>query len=329
MLRRIQVWLLIALMALAVGALGQALVKRLILKDGSYQSATKWEIKGDRVHYYSPERSDWEDIPSSLIDWDATNKFNKDLESGNVSTDAIQLSQEEIAERKAEEARTPTVAPGVKLPENGGVFLLDDWNGRKELVELIQNGGQVNKQTGKNILRAAINPIASQHATIEIPGNKSRVQSHLTQPAIYVNVDTSDENGSPGEHPPTEATQKDLDQMPNRYRIARLEVKKTSRVVGDLKIAITGHVKESGKWTDAIAEPLTGGWVKVTPKTPLAPGEYAIVEMLNPKEMNLYVWDFGVDPSAPENPTAWKPAAIQTNTTGTTESPVLHKKPPQ
>ena len=323
MLRRIQVWLLIALMALALPVLAQTLVKRLILKDGSYQSATKWEIKGDRVHYYSPERSEWEDLPNSLIDWDATNKFNKDLEAGNVSTDAIQLSQEEIAERKAEEARTPTVAPGVKLPENGGVFLLDDWSGRKELVELVQNGGQVNRQTGRNILRAAINPIASQHATIELPGIKSRVQSHLTQPSIYVNVDTSGQDESPGEHVPA---QKDLDQMPNRYRIARLEVKKTTRVVGDLKIAITGKVKESGKWTDAVAEPLTGGWVKVTPKTPLAPGEYAIVEMLSPKEMNLYVWDFGVDPGAPENPTAWKPAAIQTNTTGTKQSPVLDKR---
>jgi len=48
---------------------------RLILKDGSYQSVVKYEVQGDKVHYLSAERFEWEDIPSSLIDWDATKKY--------------------------------------------------------------------------------------------------------------------------------------------------------------------------------------------------------------------------------------------------------------
>src|SRR5579884_4199058 len=102
-------------------ALAQNQTTRLILKDGSYQIITKYEIHGERVHYYSAERDEWEDIPKSLIDWDATNQYEKDRAAGKMSPEAMQLEKELQEEQQAEEAKSPQVAPGLRLPPEGGV----------------------------------------------------------------------------------------------------------------------------------------------------------------------------------------------------------------
>src|ERR1700675_4101934 len=105
----------------SLSVLAQQLAKRLILKDGSYQLATKWEVKGDRVRYLSAERDEWEELPNSLVDWAATDKFEKDRAAGVSAPEAVELDKEIEAERRADEARTPQVAPGLRLPEDPGI----------------------------------------------------------------------------------------------------------------------------------------------------------------------------------------------------------------
>jgi hypothetical protein len=323
MRRLLQLALIILLAGLLVPALAQGSkgAKRLVLKDGSYQMATKWEVKGDRLRYYSAERSMWEEVPNSLVDWNATNQWEKDHPAGAESAATRELAAEAEADRRAEEAKSPTVAPGVRLPDDGGVFLLDHYEGNNDLVELLQNGGEINAERGKNILRAAINPFASVKQSIELKGPRARIHSHDAQPAFFLNVSLSDASDAT----PT-LRKNDLDLAQDRFRIVRMREKNDNRVVGNLKIALTGHVTQEGDWVPVAQEPVSGGWVKITPQQPLGPGEYAIVEMLNSKEMNLYVWDFGYDPGAPRNPSAWHATPVQNTTTGTTESPVLNKR---
>jgi hypothetical protein len=308
--------LLLALL-LAPAAAAQNLAKRLILKDGSYQLATKWEVQGDRVHYYSAEREDWEDVPNSLVDWAATDKWEKDRTAGVPTPEARAIDKELEAERQAEELKNPQVAPGLRLPEDGGVQLLDTFQGQPELVELQQSGGQVNRNTKTNIFRAAINPIASAKQTIEIPGTHAKTQAHAGLPSIYVNVDQMDQldnAGTAGKDPLTQQPERqkisraDQPQMPwDRFKLVRMQTKGDKRIAGDIKVAVYGKVSQEAKFVPTTAEQMSGGWVKVTPTEPLAPGEYAVVESLGKDGMNLYIWDFGVNPNAPANAMVTKP----------------------
>jgi hypothetical protein len=288
----------------------QQLAKRLILKDGSYQLATKWEVKGDRVRYLSAERNEWEEVPNSLVDWAATDHFEKERSAGKPAPEAVALDKELEEERQADEARSPHVAPGLRLPDDGGVILLDTFQTQPQLVELQQSSGELNKNMKGNILRATINPIASAKQIIELPGLHARIQAHVTVPAIYVNLEQQDQLDKA-----IQIAEKSKEEQLawDRFRIVRLQSSKDKRIVGDIKIAIYGKVSQEQKLVLTTASQLTGGWVKVTPSSDLEPGEYAVIELLGKDGMNLYVWDFGVNPSAGANPSAWKPDASATH----------------
>lgn len=297
-------------------------VYRLIMKDGSYQSVSSCELldAGQRVHYKSAERGEWEDVPTSLVDWTASEKYAKEgpTEQVKEAEDVKAVDAEEAKERAAEESKSPEIKPGLRLPSQGGVYILDYWRDEPELIELVQNGSDINKNTGRNILRAAINPLAKAKQTIELSGPRARVQSHVPDPSIYVNINMD-------EDPKTGPAAGDISQ---HFRIVKAEQKKNARVVGAIEIAVYGKVSQKANFVETRATPVSADWVKITPTQPLEPGEYALVEMLG-KDVNMYVWDFGVHPTAPQNDKAWRPAPIQDTTTGTKESPTLNKRPPR
>ena len=347
--------LAIALIVLAwLPALAQQNPERLVLKDGSYENVTKWEVKGDRVRYYSAERYTWEELPKDLVDWPATDKYNE--ERGTLRNDAVAEATREIG---AGEPEPPAAAPGLYLPDGGGVFLLDTFQNQPQLDELTQNGGELNKHVGKNILRAAINPLAlSSKQTVELKGARAQTQAHTSQPTIFVNVDTSggdtqksDQSQAKGPSPAPSAsgglgsapslgpgsarasasspspTPTPAPVLSDHYRIVRLEKKKDTRVLGNVNVAIYGKVSQKENWVKTMSQPAGGDWVKLTPAEPLTPGEYAVVELLDKGQVNLYVWDFGVDPAAPANANAWSARKSEVGADGKEKSPELEKRP--
>jgi hypothetical protein len=308
---RVLAALLLGIFAFAVllsSAHGQQLAKRLILRDGSYQLATKWEMKGDRVRYMSAERDEWEELPNTLVDWAATEKFEKDRAAGAAAPEAVELDKEVEAERRAEDARTPEVAPGLRLPEDGGMLLLDTFQTQQQLVLLQQNTGELNRNRKTNILHAAVNPIGSSKQTIELDGLHASVQAHAALPAIYVSLDqdqVANPTAQPGPQQPQQAQQPE--QPWDRFHIVRVQSKKNKRIIGDIKVNLLGKTSQEQSLIPTTSQRLTGGWVKITPATVLEPGEYAVVELLGKEGMNTFVWDFGVNPAAPANASTLKP----------------------
>src|SRR5258708_973648 len=268
-------------------------------------------MKGDRVRCLSAERDEWEEMPTSLVDWPATDKFEKDRASGASVPEAAQLDKDLEQERAEEEAQRPQVAPGLRLPEASGVFLLDSSQGVPQLDEVQQTAGDVNRNTKGNIFRGAINPVASNKQIIEIEGTHALVQAHVDVPSLYINMEESpaqqEAEKDSARSGPQQPQQPQQATVPfDRYRIVRTEVKGGKRIVGDVKRAVTGKVSQEQHSIKTTVSRVTGGWLKVTPTESLAPGEYALVEMMGKEGMNLYVWDFGINPKAPANANPWK-----------------------
>jgi hypothetical protein len=320
----------IVVLLLSCFAFAQA-TKRLVLKDGTYQSVQKYEIKGDRVRYLSAERYEWEEMPKSLVDWDATKKWEAEAAKG-VSHTAEQVDKEVEEEKAMEDAKSPEVAPNLRLPMQGGVFVMDTYGDQPQLVELSQATSEMNRDMKGNILRATINPLASNKQKIEVPGAHAKVQVHVPRPAVFFNVEDQQEPDK-DKQPTTGNPDKteDMTLIPpkaqDRFRFVKMDSKKDTRILGSVKVTITGKTSQQQSFVATKGELMGGGWVKITPEQDLAPGEYAIAEMLGDQQMNLYVWDFGVNPSAPENPTAWKPDPNAKATAAPKEPPKLDTRP--
>jgi hypothetical protein len=228
------------------------------------------------VKYFSAERAEWEEIPVALVDWKATDEWN--AVRTKIQTDEMkQVTAEEVATRKEEMSNTPEVAPEMRLPAGGGVFLLEQVAGKPVLSKIEANKAQVNENTGKNMLRRSIVPIGSQVQTIELKGTAAKVRIHDVVPAIFVDVE-NDQGVIAGDS----------------FRIVRLERKKDLRVVAKNSISISGDQSQTEKFLQSRAEKFSGNWSKLIPLEDLKAGEYAIVISAPGDDGNGVVWDFGV-----------------------------------
>lgn len=320
--------LLLCSLASLVSVQAETPKERLILKDGSYQIVTQYQVVGDRVRYFSAERAEWEEIPANMVDWQATEKWAKEhapgasaASSGAASVspadaEAAAIDKEEQAARAEQAALTPEVMPGLRLPDEMGVWVLDTFRAQPELVKLVQNSGNLNPRTGHNITRGTLSPEGELKEHIELPGDTSKVQLHVDQPVFYVSLTVPDSGVEPLTEPLTVDTHgasmvssKDSYSSPSsQYAIVRVQnnMRHDYRVLSEVRFG--PKMTQTDNVIPTVAQILPGKhWMKLTPSLPLNIGDYALMEILAPGEVNLSVWDFRVDPQGPDNMNAIMP----------------------
>jgi hypothetical protein len=265
--------------------------KKLVLKDGNFQMVRDYQRIDDRVRYLSAERGEWEELPASMVDWEATAKA-----AAAQDKESAALLDKIKAQERANQIEAPLdidaslqVGSGVFLPPGEGMFALQG----KSVIQLEQAGAGV-KTDKKQLLKQILSPIplVPGKRNVELAGAKAKVRITISTPEFFLREAPPDpdrvtpivRSSRPGEAGPA-------------IELVRATVKGNARRLEAIRsmfgeeIARDRNVISLQRWDVAPTV------FRFTLSEQLSPGEYALAEML-PDGMNLFVWDFGVDVAA-------------------------------
>lgn len=247
---------------LLLAAAAMAATLRLYLKDGSFHLVREYQVAGDRVRYYSVERSDWEEIPLDLVDLRRTEAEHTQRQE-RLRKEAEEMAAEEKLERDQRREAD-------RVPPETGVYLVAG----EQLLPIKQAECKVVTNKGRSILKVITPvPIVTGKATVELDGERSANLVASDRPEFYIRL-AADE----------------------RFGIIRLGGKKNARIVQRWTIIpITKELVEEQQDLEIFRRQAGDGLYKIWPVKPLEPGEYAVIEYTLAKG-NVQVWDFAWRP---------------------------------
>lgn len=262
--------------------------RKLFLKDGTYQLVREYQRSGERVRYFSAERGDWEEIPTAMIDWDATAKDAAEEDKASQATVEKIHRSEEAKKMDAPldiDASLP-VAQGVYLPSGEGLFVVEG-----KTVRLLEQAGSNSKVDRMRSIEQVLSPIpiVPGKVTVNIPGTRANLRLRTTTPEFYLREAPLDpdrasaiqKSSRPGENGP------DVVLVRAKVTHGGRQLESISTLFGEQMNANRNEVMLQ-RWEVA------QGLYRFTLGEALTPGEYAIAEVL-PDGLNYYVWDFGLD----------------------------------
>jgi hypothetical protein len=244
---------------------------KLCMTDGSYQMVSSYEVHGDRVRYYSVERAEWEEVPTSLVDFDATQRAEAEAK-------AVEKKQlEEAKELEKERFYKPPdqgmeVAPGLRLPGDDGIFTVEG----KRVVRLVQSTSEVvtDKKRAAMVLAVPL-PVVKARSLVVLEGAKAPIRLNDPLPVFYV---------------------QSADGLGAKLELVHMKPGKESRVVEELVASRgkSGTTEEERTMVSLERKQVAPNIYTLKPLNPLEAGEYALGEVVDDK-LDLAVWDFGYE----------------------------------
>jgi hypothetical protein len=235
---------------------------KLYMKDGTFQIVREYKVEGDRVSFYSVERSEWEELPAALVDVKKTDEMSA-ANKAKIDKQAKELTEEEAAVRELQKEI-------LKIPQDPGVYLLD--NDQLQIFKRVDTVLHNNK--GRSILKVLSPvPLVPGKATLEIANDHSLNIVKDTRPEFYIQLSLQDSFG-----------------------IVKLTSKGGVRIVERITVApVVNEVLEERDNVEIFTKQLTeSGLYKIWPQEALTKGEYAVVEYEEGKT-NTRVWDFRIE----------------------------------
>jgi hypothetical protein len=239
---------------------------RLYLKDGGYQLAREYQVEGDRVRYYSVERSEWEEIPLELVDLKKT-----EAEIHARAEAAKEEKRQTAAEDQAEREMQREIE---KVPNDPGVYYLDGEALRP--LKLAESKTVTDK--GRSALKVLSPlPIVSGKMTLELDGAHASARVGSDKPEFYIRLSQEE-----------------------RFALVKMGDRKGNRVVEKIAvIPVTNERVETFNPVELFQHQVGDLVFKVWPMKPLEPGEYAVVQYTDGK-VDTQVWDFSWPGKTPE-----------------------------
>jgi hypothetical protein len=245
--------------------------EKLMLKDGSFQLVREYAVQGDRVRYYSLDRSQWEEIPSDLVDWDATGKAAAQEQQREAEIVAKVHNQEtaRLAQPLDIDASLE-VAAGIFLPPGTGLFAFD---GKAVLpVSQAETNSKLSKGHFLEQVMVPVPIIPTRH-NVSIRGMHAKLRLRTDQPEFYMRT--------------ADARTPDMQLIRAKAHGENRQIENVDELFGQQRAA--GDTISMQRWE------IARGVYRFTLSKPLAPGEYALAEVIGDEAMSLYVWDFGVE----------------------------------
>jgi hypothetical protein len=257
--------------------------KKLMLKDGSFQLVREYEVDGDRVRYFSIDQRDWEEIPATLVDWDATKKIAADEQARKAALIA-KVHAAEVARRAdaMDIDASIEIAPKVFLPAGDGLFEFDG----KAIYPLTQAEADMKFSKTQMLKQVLIPvPIVPTRHVISLRGTRAKFRLKSSQTEFYMRTADGREPQLDLIRAKVHGDKRDLENLDELF--------KEQAATGKISIPIQ-------RWE------IAHGVYRFTLGAALEPGEYAMAEVVQGGATSLYFWDFGVDgDSAP--PASSKP----------------------